>query len=262
VSEPANAARFDADSVRAAWDAAADGYAGGQDAGLDFYRYEFLGPAQVAACGEVRGLRVLDVGCGSGYLARQMAQRGARVTGIDISPRMIAHARRHEAAARLGIDFLPADAAETGSLFPAESFDLAVSCIALQDMPDAAAVLAGVFRVLRPGGRFVASITHPCTDTPFRRWERDESGGKRWLCIDRYFERVAVEFEWTRWGGFTTAALHVPLEDWLGWIVAAGFQLHAVREPRPTDEAIRANPKLGDAARVPYYVIFDLHRPG
>ncbi|HSU17470.1 class I SAM-dependent methyltransferase [Longimicrobium sp.] len=255
-------ARFDADSVRAAWDRAADGYAASQEAGLDYYRYEFLGPAQVAACGDVRGLRVLDVGCGSGYLAREMATRGARAEGVDISPRMIEHARRHEARSPLGIAYHAGDAAEVASLFAAESFDLAVSCIALQDMPDPAAVLRGVFSVLRPGGRFVASISHPCSETPFRRWERDEAGGKRWLCIDRYFERGPVEFQWERWGGFTTAMLHVPLEDWFQWIVAAGFHLRAVREPRPTDDAVRANPKLADAARVPYYVIFDLQRPG
>jgi len=80
---------FDADSVRAAWDRAADAYTAGQAAGRDYYRTEFFGPAQVALCGDVHGLRLLDVGCGSGYFAREMARRGARVTAIDVSPRMI-----------------------------------------------------------------------------------------------------------------------------------------------------------------------------
>jgi hypothetical protein len=50
--------------------------------------------------------------------------------------------------------------------------------MALQDMPDVPAVLRAVHAVLRPDGRFVASITHPCTDMPFREWRRDESGRK------------------------------------------------------------------------------------
>jgi hypothetical protein len=138
---------------------------------------------------------------------------------------------------------------------------MATSCVALQDMPDVPAVLRGVHAVLRPGARFVASITHPCTDTPVREWQRDESGRKRCLCTDRYFERGTIDYTWLRWSyRFTTTALHVPLEDWFDWIFAAGFQLRAFREPRPTDEALRARPELEDATKVPYYVIFDLVR--
>ena len=145
----------------------------------------------------MRGLRLLDVGCGSGYLARAMAERGANVTGIDISPRMIAIAERHEAEAPLGIGYRIADAADVTSYTRLGSFDMATSCMALQDMPNAAEVLRGVFTVLRPGSRFVASITHPCSDMPFRRWERDVSGAKRWLCVDRYFERGPITYTWS-----------------------------------------------------------------
>lgn len=78
--------RFDPDAVREMWDRAAEPYTAGQASGIDHYRYAFFGPAQVAICGEVRGLRLLDVGCGSGYFAREMASRGARVTR-STSPR-------------------------------------------------------------------------------------------------------------------------------------------------------------------------------
>src|SRR5215510_6156349 len=101
---PKQAEKFDAESVRASWDEAADPYAEGQASGRDYYRYEFFGPAQVALCGDVREMRLLDVGCGNGYFAREMAKRGARVTGIDISPRMIAHAKQYESVEAQGID--------------------------------------------------------------------------------------------------------------------------------------------------------------
>jgi SAM-dependent methyltransferase len=252
---------FDTADAREAWDRAADPYTRGQETGRDYYRHEFFGPAQVAMCGDVRGLRVLDLGSGSGYLARELARRGARVTGVDLSPRMIEHARRREAAEPLGVEYVVDDAAEVAARFAPESFDLAVSCMALQDMPAPDAVLRAARAVLRPAGRLVASITHPCTDTPFRQWERGPDGAKRWLCVDRYFERATLRYAW-RWEGeeFTTPAVHATLEDWVTWILGAGFRLCALREPRPTADAIGARPDLADAARVPYYVMFDLAR--
>jgi SAM-dependent methyltransferase len=259
---PKPAVRFDAGSVRDSWDYAADAYAQGQASGSDYYRFEFFGPAQLALCGEVRGMGVLDVGCGNGYFARALARRGARVTGIDLSSRMIAHAQQQEAAEPLGIEYHVLDAAVLPAGFVPQSFDMVTSCLALQDMPDVEKVLGGIHALLRPGGRFVVSISHPCTDTPFRVWERDSSGAKRWLCIDRYFERGPLEYTWSGWGReFTTEAIHAPLEDWLGWILEAGFQLRALKEPRPTDEALRTRPDLEDAARVPYFLFFDLVRP-
>jgi len=184
------------------------------------------------------------------------------VTGIDISGRMIEHARRHEADEPLGIDYVVGDAGALGATFAPGSFDVVTSCMAIQDMPDIPGVLRGVREVLRPGGRFIPSITHPCSDTPFREWERDAEGGKRWLCIDRYFERAKLEYRWPAAGEeFTTPAVHATLEDWFGWILGAGFELRALLEPRPTDEAIRVHPRLRDAARIPYYLILDLAVP-
>lgn len=250
-------AELDADAVRAAWDAAAEGYARGQRDGLDYYRYMFFGPAQRAVVGDVAGKRLLDVGCGAGYFARLMAGARADVTAIDVSPRMIDQAR----AAGGEITYRTVDAAALAEAFAPGSFEIATSCVALSDMADPAAALRAVHAVLAPGGRFVATIEHPCSNPPLRRWERDANGDKRWLCIDRYFERTTRTFTWERWPtGFTTSATHAPLEDWFRWILEAGFALRGFHEPVPTDDAIRAQPGLADAARVPYFAMFDLVR--
>ena len=140
---------------------------------------------------------------------------------------------------------------------------MATSCVALQDMPRVERVFAAVRELLGPNARFVASIVHPCTDTPFRHWERDGSGHKRWLCIDRYFDRTTIEVGWPRWPeDFTTMALHAPLEDWFAWILQAGFAVGGFHEPKPSEDALRRRPDLKDATRVPYYVVFDLIRRG
>ena len=138
---------------------------------------------------------------------------------------------------------------------------MATSCLALQDMPDVPRVLRAVCDVLAPGGRLVASIAHPCTDTPFRRWQKDAAGGKQWLCIDRYFERGAVTYAWADWPyPFTTSAYHATLEDWFAWIGQGGFLIRALREPMPTAEAVAAQPELEDAMRIPFFLLFDAQR--
>ncbi len=256
-----DAIRFDAKSARESWDAAADPYTEGQATGRDYYRFEFFGPAHAELCGDVSGLRVLDLGCGNGYFARELARRGARVTGVDIAPRMIEHARRSEVHRPLGVEYVVSDAASLEDHFGDRAFDMVTSCLALQDMPDPAGALREAARVLRPGGRLVASIAHPCTDTPFREWERDASGAKRWLCIDRYFERGPIRYHWVRWpDDFSTTAVHVTLEDWFRWFREAGLQLADLREPEPSPEALRSRPDLEDAARVPYYLLLDLRK--
>jgi SAM-dependent methyltransferase len=159
------------------------------------------------------------------------------------------------------IDYRVMEAEKLGSAFASGAFDMVTSCVALCDMPAPATAIRAVQSVLRPHGRFVFSTTHPCTDTPYRRWELDDAGQKRWLCIDRYFDRGPYEYTWTGWEReFTTPGLHVPLEDWLTWTQRAGFELHRLHEPRPTEEALRLHPDLEDATRAPYFLIFDLIR--
>ena len=115
--------------------------------------------------GNVAGLRVCDLGCGQGRTTRRLADLGARVTGVDLSPNMLEIARRHERANPRGIDYLHADARNLESV-PDATFDGVVCFLALMDIADLDPVAYGVVRILRPGGWFVFAITHPCYKTP------------------------------------------------------------------------------------------------
>jgi ubiquinone/menaquinone biosynthesis C-methylase UbiE len=103
--------------------------------------------------GDVRGRRVLDVGCGEGELALRLAGLGAQVTGVDASASMIAAARTRAERTGLAVTFCEgrADALP----FPAESFDLVVAVTVLCFIEDALPTFREVSRVLAPGGRFV-----------------------------------------------------------------------------------------------------------
>lgn len=97
------------------------------------------------------GERILDLGCGTGQLTRQIAEHGADVLGLDASPEMIGQARQNYPELR----FMLADAAKM--TFNAE-FDAVFSNAALHWMLDASAVLDGVSRALKSGGRLVAEL--------------------------------------------------------------------------------------------------------
>jgi 2-polyprenyl-6-hydroxyphenyl methylase / 3-demethylubiquinone-9 3-methyltransferase len=101
--------------------------------------------------GDLRGVRLLDVGCGGGYLAEALAGAGAVVTGVDLSATTIAAARRHAAARGLAIDYRVADA--TALPFADGAFDVVLSSDFLEHVSDRLdAVIAEQARVLRDGG--------------------------------------------------------------------------------------------------------------
>jgi 2-polyprenyl-3-methyl-5-hydroxy-6-metoxy-1,4-benzoquinol methylase len=245
----------------AAWDAAAPAWDDFVETGFDYWRTEVHGPALLAACGDVRERRVLDLGCGQGWFSRQLAERGARVIGVDFAAAQIANSLHHEAALPLGIDYRQLDAASIAEVWPAASFDLVTACMALHDSPVTSQILKASRRVLASDGRLAFSITHPITGAPHATWERDEHGQKGARRIDRYFESGPYVLNWTmqrlttHW---STPQWHRTLEEWSALIAEAGFAIVRVSEPRPTPEQVARLPKLETAMRVPSFLVFTL----
>ena len=95
--------------------------------------------------------RVLDVGCGTGFLALRFAELGHTATGIDLSPQMIDQARRNAERAAQQIDFRVGDAAALD--FADETYDLVVARHVIWNLPDPERGVSEWLRVLRPGGR-------------------------------------------------------------------------------------------------------------
>jgi SAM-dependent methyltransferase len=247
----------------AAWDNAAVAWDTFVESGADYYRTEVHGPALLAACEPVAGRRVLDLGCGQGWFSRQLAQRGAEVVGIDISAAQVANARRHEMIDPLGITYQQLDAAQIGAHWSPASLDLITACVVMHDLPDAAAVLTGAARVLVPGGRFVFSILHPFTDVPSHIWEPDEQGRRGGVQIDRYFDLDPrlVHWDMPRLTAFwDSPSWHRTLTDWSDLIAGAGLRIRRLSEPRPSAEQVMRLPQLEQAARLPFFLIFDLAR--
>jgi SAM-dependent methyltransferase len=214
----------------AAYDAIADDYAL-QYADGPPEPHSVLGVALrslLELAGPVEGLEVCDLGCGEGYLARQMADLGAAVTAVDLSARLIEIARRSPSPG--GILYLVEDAQALTSVAD-RSFDLVVSNLALMDMPDLDAVYRTARRILRPGGAFVFSLTHPCFQSPGTDVELTPEGGFSARRIRRY----AVEGFW-RSDGKTTlrgrvGAYHRTLSTYLNSLAQHGSALARLVEP-------------------------------
>ncbi len=96
--------------------------------------------------GNVKGLEVLDVGCGEGDNTRILARKGAKATGIDVSRVMVEHAKSQEKKDRLGIRYYVLDSADL-SVFPAKYFDLVTGFMALMDIKNHQGTISEIARV-------------------------------------------------------------------------------------------------------------------
>ncbi|WP_246158089.1 class I SAM-dependent methyltransferase [Catellatospora sichuanensis] len=220
-----------AENLRASrgwWDADADNYQSEHG--------EFLGEADFVWCpeglreadakllGDVSGRRVLELGCGAAAAARWLAAQGADVVAMDLSAGMLRHAA--EAAARTGIAVPLVQADACALPFADGAFD--VACTAFGAVPfvdDSALVMREVFRVLKPGGRWVFSVTHPM------RWiflDDPTEGGLR--AVHSYFDRRPY-VEYDEHGAATYVEHHRTMGDRLRELLGAGFTLVDLIEP-------------------------------
>lgn len=128
------------------------------------------------------GNTVLDIACGNGNYARRMAAGGAIVTAFDGAESFIEHARKRTLDAGLSIEFRTLDATRDDALaaVPDRTFDAAVCSMALMDFEPLEPVFRMVTRVLKPGGRFVFSLPHPCfnSNAPVKTAELIENNGR------------------------------------------------------------------------------------
>lgn len=210
------------------WDAAAPAYLAehGSDLGdVDFlWCPEGLREEDARLLGDVAGRRVVEIGCGSAPCARWLARQGADVVALDLSAGMLARAAELNRVTGVAVPLLQADA---GAL-PLGDGAADVVCSAFGGLPfvaDAQAVLAEVARVLRPGGRFVASVNHPM------RWVFPDSPDPDDLRVtSSYFDRRPyVETD----GGGRTVYVehHRTVGDWARAVVGAGLVLTDLIEP-------------------------------
>ena len=220
-------------------------------------------PFVLERAGALEGARVLDLGCGEGYVSRQLAERApARLLSVDISSGMIELARAAEEAAPLGIDYRVASATE---LELEEEFDLVLAVFLFNYLScdEMSAVLKKVHDHLAPGGRFLFTAPHPAFPFLDRPAEPpfffDTEGLDYFSARDRQLEgRI-----WRRDGeSVPVRCVHKPMDEYSSALARAGFTAAPrVTELSVTPEHLELDPDFfGPLRGLPLHVAFEVSR--
>lgn len=211
------------DNLQKIWDKMAPHYQERYGKSLMFYEREF----HLKLFGNVRGKKLLDLGCGGGQVSVFFAKEGAVVTGVDFSEKQIDFARGLAKKERLTISFISADIKDL-STFGDSSYDFVNSSHTIHYIEDLQRLFEEVFRVLLPDGKFVFSVSHPLNHIV------DSKGGR--LVITRsYFSNEKYRWYWE----FPEKKLKYPaylfirrVSDYFKYLTAAGFVVEDLLEPK------------------------------
>jgi 2-polyprenyl-3-methyl-5-hydroxy-6-metoxy-1,4-benzoquinol methylase len=201
--------------------------------------------ATLALIGDLAGRATLDLACGHGRMSRELARRGATVVGVDLSASLIAKARALEDREPLGIHYQLGNASD-GAWLGDRRFDLVTCGFGLSDIDDLDGALDTVSQALRPGGRFVWSILHPC-------FPGGPGVSGSWPSQATYWD----EGRWHAQGEQSVlrqqvGATHRTIATYLNAMSGRRLVLDELREPHPGPEWTESRP-LASAA--PLYLV-------
>ena len=211
-------------------------------------------PAIRALLPDLRGKRIVDLGCGFGWFARWSRQNGAaHVLGLDISQNMIDRARAETSDA--SVDYRIADL-DTLDL-DKNSFDLAYSSLAFHYIADFTRLTRTIHRALTSHGHLVFTIEHPIyMAAADPRWIADAAGRKTWP-VNGYFREGERTTDWLAKG---VVKQHRTLTTTLNTLLDTGFAIRRVIEFVPTAEQIEAAPQLADEMERPMMLLVAAQR--
>jgi len=212
-------------------------------------------PALEAMLPEVRGTKVVDLGCGYGWFCRNMREQGAaQVLGLDISAKMLEKAR--SMTADDNIEYRREDL--DNLTLPAETYSLAYSSLALHYLQNLSGLFDQVYQSLVPGGHFVFSAEHPIFTAPAQPgWLTTTSGQKTWP-VDGYQregERV------TNWFAEGVIKQHRKLATYINLLIKSGFIITQVDEWGPSAEQLASMPALQEETERPMMFLLAAQKP-
>ena len=198
---------------------------------------------------DMRGLEVVDLGCGYGWFSRWARDHHAQhVLALDVSVRMLAEAAASGTTG--GITYERADLEQLQ--LPVDTFDLAYSSLALHYIKDLSRLFTTVYASLKPGGRLVFSIEHPIYMAPTHpAWRHDDQGNRYWP-LDNYQAEGARK---TNWLAPDVIKYHRTMGTLLNQLIQAGFTLAHIEEWGPSQTQLDAQPALAEETHRPMMLL-------
>ena len=206
-------------------------------------------PALRALLPDLKGKRVLDLGCGFGWFCRFVREVGAaEVVGYDVSEKMLERARTTTPDS--AISYARKDL-ETLELQPA-SFDLIYSSLTFHYIERLDRLFGQIHRALVPGGSFIFSVEHPIYTAPSDpKWI-----DKVWP-LDSYLDEGPRSTDWLAKG---VIKQHRTVATYLNLLIAAGFTLRHIEEWGPTPQQIAAHPEWANERQRPPFLLVSARR--
>jgi SAM-dependent methyltransferase len=212
------------------WDPVADWYAGWAGKQGSRHHKQLAIPLAMELLSPKPGEAIADLGCGPGVMAPYIATAGATLTGIDLSPKLIALARlHHDGSGRFHIGDVTR-LKRMPQLKPG-SFDAALFLLSIQDIDPLEAAVDSAAWLLRPRGRLVLAMLHPCFRVPRQSgWGWDGNRRLQYRRLDSYMSPLAVPMQSYPGGIGATRSYHRPLGAYVETLAAAGLSITAMRE--------------------------------
>lgn len=211
------------------WGNVAEWYDEFLEASVDSYQKNVILPNILRILNIAKGDRILDFACGQGFFSRAFAGRGARVTGVDVSPELIALARKHGPTSIL---YYVAHADAVNEMARA-SFDAAVIILAIQNIKNMEGVFTECSRLLTRNGRFIVVINHPAFRIPKRSsWGWDGMNKTQYRRIDGYLteSKVSIDMHPGTDRKEITVSFHRPLQTYVNMLAKCGFGITRMEE--------------------------------
>ncbi|MBI4835858.1 MAG: class I SAM-dependent methyltransferase [Candidatus Abawacabacteria bacterium] len=240
------------------WDKAAWHYHQFVDSRADKLRTELLYPALLGLEKKWQKKLVLDIGCGNGFFAKELANNGASVWAFD-GPQMITLAK--QSFSDKHITYAVHDATEQ---FPYESdfFDIITCNLVAMDMLDITGMLAESRRVLKPEGRLLITVLHPCFTPPVGKFRRGLLGriNQKWAYfqLKSYFQarKVSKKQLWPE--GPETNYYHRSIGTYSAAFAANDFTIKQMYEPIANETFLAQYPEYFHAKSIAIFLIFEL----
>jgi len=219
---------------------------------LDPFRLVVTNKAILESLKGEKNLRILDAGCGEGYLCRSLAKLSHRVFGIDFCSKLIEAAEDLERKKPFGIKYFVGDLRKI--CFPSSFFDLILSHQTINEIENPKKAFKEFSRILKKGGKLLCLFLHPCFEINFQKI-------KNIPFSIVYFQKTKIKKEYYLVSGIKSPSsyfyLHLPLSEWIEILTKNGFLIRKIREPHPSLKILKMDKWWRKNFKKPLFILIE-----